>query len=202
MKQFSKFLPFPVILLPMVLVVSGLLTGCLQSQAAREIRSGYTADTYLQAMETAAATRSLARELLEHDSPETIRRRLEAGLLEALEAAKYDDAGRPLQNPAILQGRTVQAVVWYEAERGALERWHTGELAKIDQLASRVESLGEAALRADAMADRELRVSREALNAFVKTGLPQIAREAVGEYLRTRNAAQVAARPTDHDGEE
>lgn len=193
MKEFPKKLHSRSLILVIGLTaVAGLLGGCVQSQAAREIRSDYTADTYLQAIETAAATRSLARELLEHDSPETIRKRLEGELVVALEAARTDDTGLPLEDPAAMQKRTIRAVLWYEGERAGLERWYAGEIDKIDQLAGRIESTGEAAVRANDMADRELTVSREALQSFLRTGLPQVAGQAIDEYLRTRNAAEVA----------
>lgn len=200
MKTFRKTLHSRFLAMALGLAASAtLFSGCAQSQAAREIRTGYAADTYLQSVEAAHATRSLARELLHKDSPETVRQRLESELRLALEAARTDGAGRMIQDPAVVQKRTVQAVVWYEDERQGLERWYSNELAKIDTLAQRIEASGEAAVRASEMADRELEVSSEALRSFLKTGLPQIAGEALDEYLRTRNATEVVQDPQPED---
>ena len=94
MKTFRKTLHFRSLAMALGLAASAtLFAGCAQSQAAREIRTGYAADTYLQSVEAAQATRSLARELLHKDSPETVRERLEAEYLAAMEAALVGDDG-------------------------------------------------------------------------------------------------------------
>ena len=165
-------------------------TGCFQAKAARDLRGEYASQTYLQSVEAAHATRSLATELLNHDAPETVRQRLEGELLTALEAARTDDSGVLLDDPEVVQKRTIRAVLWYEGERRGLDDWYTTQLQKIDALGKVIESTGEATLRTNRMADAELTVSEDALRSFAKTKLPDLVGDAVKARLATRDAAQ------------
>jgi hypothetical protein len=176
-------------------LAAGALTGCFQAKAARDLRGEYATQAYLQSVEAALATRSLATELLHHDSPETVRQRLEEGLIAALEAARTGDDGRVLADPAALQKRTIRATLWYEGERRGLENWYAAELRKIDALGKVIESTGDAALRTSRMADAELTVSEEALRSFARNRLPELAGEALKAYVATRDAGQVAEKP-------
>ena len=191
MKTFRKMFRRGALVLAIAMAAVAL-GGCAQSQAAADLRTGYAADAYLQATEAAEATRSLGRELLQRDSPEAVRQRLEAELVTTLQAARMDDAGRAISDAALVQKRTIQATLWYEGERTKLQDWYAAELAKIDALADRIQSTGQAAVATSQMADRELQVSRDALQSFVRTGLPRIAGQALDDYLKTRDAGQVA----------
>jgi hypothetical protein len=171
------------------------LTGCFQAKAARDLRGEYASQAYLQSVEAAHATRSLATELLDHDAPETVRQRLEGELLTALEAARTDDAGTLLDDPEAVQKRTIRAVLWYEGERRGLDDWYTTQLQKIDDLGKVIESTGEATLRTNRMANAELTVSEEALRSFAKTKLPDLVGDAVKARLATRDAGQVVEKP-------
>lgn len=174
--------------------ISTSLAGCFQAKAARDLRGEYATQAFLQSTEAAAATRSLAMELLHQDSPETIRQRLEAEYVAALAAAREGD-GRSLADPAQVQQRTVRATVWYEGERRGLEAWYAAEMQKIEALAQVIGSTGDAALRTSRMADAELTVSEDALRSFAKNRLPELAGEALKAYLATRDAAAVADDP-------
>ena len=176
-------------------LLAASLSGCFQARAARDLRGEYASQAYLQSVESANATRSLATELLHQDSPETVRQRLEAEYLAAMEAAPVGDNGRALADPAVLQKRTIRAVLWYEGERRGLEDWYAAETKKIDALGKVIESTGEAALRTNRMADAELSVSEDALRSFAKNRLPELAGEALKAYLATRNAEEVVEKP-------
>ena len=106
-------------------------------------------------------------------------------------AARTDDTGLPIENGAAVQQRTIRAVLWYEGERAGLELWYAGEIEKIDRLARRIESTGEAAVRVSAMADREPAAPQEALGSFLATKRPQAASQALAGAFWSRDATEV-----------
>lgn len=179
----------------LLILLASSLAGCFQATTARDIRNEYAGRGYAQSLAAAQATRSLARELLDKDSPTTIRTRLEDGFTSALQAARLDDDGNPLQDPTLLQQRTVRAVLWYEGERRGLQDWYTTELRKINALGSLIEGTGEAALHTNRMANGELKVTEDALRSAVTNHLPEIAGETLKAYLDTRSATDVATTP-------